>query len=118
MRRGKVDTVGIIDLKEPNLRTLICTTNWEAKTAEILGLVGVISSPYSAMTKLKFCNTIYTCFRPDNDVETIVGRADGKILVAVKCEHCLVVGLKDLDAPGSCLYEVTELSKHLRLKGF
>lgn len=112
-KRGKVDVAGIVSLEG---QTLACTGNWDIKPAEILGITVTIGSPYPAMTKIKFFNTLFTCFH-HHETGTIIGRAEHLMLVAHQTKSCVLIGLKDTDAPGSCIYEITELGKQIDRRG-
>lgn len=54
---------------------------------------------------------MYTCFTHGSN--KLVGRNGEKVLVTQKTNTCVVVGVAVDDTPGSCMYEVSELSRAL-----
>ncbi|ESP05213.1 hypothetical protein LOTGIDRAFT_227877 [Lottia gigantea] len=111
--RGKVETVAITNLEG---EVLASTADWDLTDGETIGILKAVSSHYDSLIRMKITDTMYTCFRHDNS-ETIVGKAENRVLVAHICHQCMVIGFSDIQSPGSCIYDITEFGKHIEKRG-
>ncbi|KAK6188064.1 hypothetical protein SNE40_004328 [Patella caerulea] len=111
--RGKVETAAITNLEG---EVLASTADWHISTTETVGVLKAVCSNYGSLIKMKISDDLYTCFRHDN-CDTIVGKAEDKVLVAHKCQQCMIIGFADVESPGSCIYDITEFGKHIEKRG-
>ncbi|CAL1540322.1 unnamed protein product [Lymnaea stagnalis] len=107
--RGKVQQVAI--LEQDSGKVLVSLPPWTLSDQDSVGLVKAVSHSQEIMLKLTIGREVFTCFKHGRN--KMVGRHGDKVLVAQETNTCVVVGLADDDTPGSCLYEVTELSHAL-----
>lgn len=107
--RGKVQQVAV--LEQDSGKSLVSLPPWTLSDQDSIGLVKAVSHSQEIMLKLTIGREVFTCFKHGRN--KMVGRNGDKVLVAQETNTCVVVGMADDDTPGSCLYEVSELSHAL-----
>lgn len=108
-RNKKIEKAAIISNED---KVLCCSSEFKLCDNDISGFHNAFSG--QAMMRLKLCGNCYTCFRQNDDNNTVVGKADNEILVLHKCRDFTIVGVGHTDTPGSCIYEVTRFGRRMR----
>uniref|UniRef100_A0A0B7ASL2 Profilin n=1 Tax=Arion vulgaris TaxID=1028688 RepID=A0A0B7ASL2_9EUPU len=114
LARGKVRQVAV--LEQENGAMLVSLPPWILLHKDAIGLIKSVSSTIETIVKLSIGREMYTFFKHGRD--KVMGRSGDSILVAQRTDACLVVGVADDNTPGSCLYEVSELARALKSKGW
>lgn len=107
----KIEKAAIINNKNGDV---LCASNdLSVVEHDVMGFNCAFSGKYNSLMKLKLCGNCYTCFRPRDDQNIVVGRSGDEIIVLHRCKEFTIIGLGHSDTPGSCIYEVTKFGRRL-----
>lgn len=111
-RNGKIEKAAIFHHDGHGL--LACSKEFHVTEKDIRAAVCAVSAKYSSLMTIKFWENHYTCFRHNDDKDTLVGKADEEVLVIHKIHDIVIVAISHPETPGSTIYEVTRFGSKLR----
>lgn len=121
LARGKVESVAILDLDG---NVLVRSENLDLSQRDVRTILSALkagerTSASIGLMKIPLRDTTFTCMfqAASNGLPgPLVGRADDLMFAAVKTSKCVVIGFSDLESPGSCIYEISEMGRVLELR--
>lgn len=111
-KNGKVEKAAI--LSHDGHIILACSRDFKLNEKDARSLANAVSAKYYSLMTMKFCDNYYTCFRHNDDKDTLVGKADDEVLVVHKIHDITIVAISHPETPGSSIYEVTKFGSKLR----